>query len=279
MWYSAKNDFGKFALKKSKRIAILALLLALTVILSVIPIRVSSATLALTLLPVLVLALTQDFLTGLLGGLVMGVTSLVMAFTVGAGSPTAPIFQNPLVSILPRLFVPVVAFSVMKGLSALAKRIRRKRSHEGLEAAEPVFEDTPAERAYDGADGAGADGSPDEDGADADGAPDEERAGADGADADGAQSAAGVDAAKKDELPRLLQALTDGVACLAGVLTNTGLVLGMMWALYGGKSVNDTLISPEFMTAMLSINFVIEVVLFPLITPPVIYAVRKSTKK
>ena len=274
MWYSAKNDFGKFALKKSKRIAILALLLALTVILSVIPIRVSSATLALTLLPVLVLALTQDFLTGLLGGLVMGVTSLVMAFTVGAGSPTAPIFQNPLVSILPRLFVPVVAFSVMKGLSALAKRIRRKRSHEGLEAAEPVFEDTPAERAYDG-----ADGSPDEDGACADGSPDEDGAGADGAGADGAQSAAGVDAAKKDELPRLLQALTDGVACLAGVLTNTGLVLGMMWAIYGGKSVNDTLISPEFMTAMLSINFVIEVVLFPLITPPVIYAVRKSAKK
>lgn len=261
-------------MKKSKRIAILALLLALTVILSVIPIRVSSATLALTLLPVLVLALTQDFLTGLLGGLVMGVTSLVMAFTVGAGSPTAPIFQNPLVSILPRLFVPVVAFSVMKGLSALAKRIRRKRSHEGLEAAEPVFEDTPAERAYDG-----ADGSPDEDGACADGSPDEDGAGADGAGADGAQSAAGVDAAKKDELPRLLQALTDGVACLAGVLTNTGLVLGMMWAIYGGKSVNDTLISPEFMTAMLSINFVIEVVLFPLITPPVIYAVRKSAKK
>lgn len=246
-------------MKKSKRIAILALLLALTVILSVIPIRVSSATLALTLLPVLVLALTQDFLTGLLGGLVMGVTSLVMAFTVGAGSPTAPIFQNPLVSILPRLFVPVVAFSVMKGLSALAKRIRRKRSHEGLEAAEHVFEDIPAERAYDGADGATADGSPDE-----------ERAGAD---------RAGADAAKKDELPRLLQALTDGVACLAGVLTNTGLVLGMMWALYGGKSVNDTLISPEFMTAMLSINFVIEVVLFPLITPPIIYAVRKSAKK
>ena len=263
MWYSAKNDFGKFALKKSKRIAILALLLALTVILSVIPIRVSSATLALTLLPVLVLALTQDFLTGLLGGLVMGVTSLVMAFTVGAGSPTAPIFQNPLVSILPRLFVPVVAFSVMKGLSALAKRIRRKRSSEFSAAAEHVFEDIPAERAYDG-----ADGSPDEDGACAD-----------GAGADGAQSAAGADSAKKDELPRLLQALIDGVACLAGVLTNTGLVLGMMWAIYGGKSVNDTLISPEFMTAMLSINFVIEVVLFPLITPPVIYAVRKSAKK
>ena len=39
-------------MKRSKRIAILALLLALTVILSLIPLRVSSATLALTLLPV-----------------------------------------------------------------------------------------------------------------------------------------------------------------------------------------------------------------------------------
>lgn len=53
----------------------------------------------------------------------------------------------------------------------------------------------------------------------------------------------------------------------------------MMWAIYGGKSVNDTLISPEFMSAMLSINFVIEIVVFPLITPPIAYAVRKSVSR
>ena len=53
----------------------------------------------------------------------------------------------------------------------------------------------------------------------------------------------------------------------------------MMWAIYGGQSVNDTLISPEFMSAMLSINFVIEVILFPLITPPVVRAVRKSNAR
>lgn len=250
-------------MKKSKRIAILALLLALTVILSVIPIRVSSATLALTLLPVLVLALTQDFLTGLLGGLVMGVTSLVMAFTVGAGSPTAPIFQNPLVSVLPRLFVPVAAFVVMRGLSALAKHIRRKKFpvSTAAESYVSVSENIPAEDAYDETDANPADCT------------------ADKRSADTENGIGHADTAKKDELPRLLQALIDGVACLAGVLTNTGLVLGIMWAVYGGKSVNDTLISPEFMTAMLSINFVIEVVLFPLITPPVIYAVRKSAKK
>ena len=117
-------------MKKSKRIALLALLLALTVILSMIPLRVSSATLALTLLPVFVLALTQDFLTGLLGGLVMGVTSLVLAFTFGAGTPTAPIFQNPLVSVLPRLFVPAAVFGVMKGLGALAERAAARKAKE-----------------------------------------------------------------------------------------------------------------------------------------------------
>ena len=119
-------------MKKSKRIAILALLLALTVILSLIPVRVSSATLALTLLPVFVIALTRDVVTGLLGGLVMGLTSLVMAFTLNAGSPTSPIFQNPLVSVLPRLFVPLVVFGVMKGFSSVALRIRAKRAEKGL---------------------------------------------------------------------------------------------------------------------------------------------------
>ena len=150
----------RFRVKKTKRIALLAILLALIVILSFVPLRVSAATLALTLLPVLVIALTQDFVTAVLGGLLMGVTSLVMAFTVGAGTPTAPLFQNPLVSILPRIFVPVVAFGVMHGL--------------------------------------------------------------------------------------------------------------------GGKSVGDTLISPEFMTAMISINFVIELIVFPLLTPPVVFALRKQ---
>lgn len=251
-------------MKKSKRIALLALLLALTVILSLIPIRVSSATLALTLLPVFVLALTQDILTGMLGGLVMGVTSLVMAFTLNAGSPTAPIFQNPLVSVLPRILVPLAAFGVMKGLSAAAMRIRAKRAEKtAAEGCPPP--DTPSHES----DGSAPTELPTEEHADA--CPSEVRA----------EESAPVakTEAPRERLPRLLQALIDGLACLVGVLTNTGAVLGIMWAVYGGKSVNDTLISPEFMSAMLSVNFVIEVILFPLVTPPIVYAVRKSARK
>lgn len=274
-------------MKRSKRIALLALLLALTVILSVIPIRVSSATLALTLLPVFVLALTQDFLTGLLGGLVMGVTSLVMAFSVGAASPTAPIFQNPLVSVIPRLFVPAVAFAVMKGLSALATRIWRRKHPLAAASAEAESgntrpeeedaEDVPAESAlYDGAkvadvcDSDTPDAEVSENGTQSIIAEDS---------CEAATESLGKSARKDDTLPKIAQAVIDGIACLAGVLTNTGLVLGMMWAIYGGKNVGDTLISPEFMTAMISVNFVIEVVLFPLVTPPVVFAVRRSARK
>ena len=64
-------------------------------------------------------------------------------------------------------------------------------------------------------------------------------------------------------IPKLARALADAAGCLAGVLVNTGAVLGMMWAIY--------------MSAMLSVNFVIEVVVFPIVTPPIAYAVRKST--
>lgn len=200
----------RFRVKKTKRIALLAILLALIVILSFVPLRVSAATLALTLLPVLVIALTQDFVTAVLGGLLMGVTSLVMAFTVGAGTPTAPLFQNPLVSILPRIFVPVVAFGVMHGLNALALRVSKKSAP-----------DNPA-------------------------------------------------------VGKGKQWLIDAVASVLAVMTNTGLVLGMIWGIYGGKSVGDTLISPEFMTAMISINFVIELIVFPLLTPPIVFALRKQ---
>ncbi|MFR5833251.1 MAG: hypothetical protein ACLUE6_04830 [Acutalibacteraceae bacterium] len=196
-------------MKRTRRIALLAILLALIVVLSFIPIQVSAATLALTLLPVLVIALTQDFVTALLGGLIMGVTSLVMAYTVGAATPTAPLFQNPLVSILPRLFVPVAAYAVMHGLRAIAVKILGK-THPDTPVSKPV------------------------------------------------------------------QWAFDAVASLSAVITNTGLVLGMIWLLYGGKSVGNTLISPEFMTAMISINFVIEIIVFPLIAPPVVFAIRKQ---
>ena len=61
--------------RKTRRIALLAVMLALIVVLSFLPLNLGAAVLALTILPVLVVALTQDLLTSVAAGLLMGLTS------------------------------------------------------------------------------------------------------------------------------------------------------------------------------------------------------------
>lgn len=222
-------------MKRSHRIALLAFELALIVIFSLVPINLGVASLALTLLPVLVIALTQDFKTALAGGVIMGVTSLIGAFTVGAASLTAPLFRNPLVSVLPRACVPVVAWALNKGLVALVNKLYslsdKKRSATSADTGE-----SDSERQTEGKD-------------------------------------------KGRAMPKLLRSVIDGVSCAVGVCTNTALVLGMIWLLYGGKTVGDSAITPEFMMGLVSLNFVIELVVFTLLTPPIVYAIRKQQEK
>ena len=71
----------------------------------------------------------------------------------------------------------------------------------------------------------------------------------------------------------------DAVCAAVGVVANTALVLGMIWLLYGGKTVGDSAITPEFMSAMISINFVIELIAFTLLTPPIVYAINAQEGK
>lgn len=187
----------------------LAVMLALVVVLSFLPLNLGAAVLALTILPVLVVALTQDFFTSAAAGLLMGLTSCVMAYTVNAGTLTAPMFQNPLISVLPRVFVPLVVFGVRAGVSAAMNKGAKRR---------PL--------------------SP---------------------------------RAEKSCI-----AAGDAVASALGVLTNTTLVLGMIWLVYGGRQVGNAYVSPEFVMGMVSLNFVIEIVVFPLLAPPIVYAVRRQ---
>lgn len=194
---------------KTRRVALLAVMLALVVVLSFLPLNLGAAVLALTILPVLVVALTQDIVTSAAAGLLMGLTSCLMAYTVNAGTLTAPMFQNPLVSVLPRVFVPLVVFGARTGLSAAVSALSRRRS---LSA----------------------------------------RAG------------------------KTCLAAVDYVSAALGVVTNTALVLGMIWLVYGGKQVGNAYVSPEFVMGMVSLNFVIEVIVFPLLSPPIAYAVRRQ---
>ena len=194
---------------KTRRIALLAVMLALVVVLSFLPLNLGAAVLALTILPVLVVALTQDIVTSAAAGLLMGLTSCLMAYTVNAGTLTAPMFQNPLISVLPRVFVPLVVFGARTGLSAAVSALSRRRSLSAR--------------------------------------------------------------AEKTCL-----AAVDYVSAALGVVTNTALVLGMIWLVYGGKQVGNAYVSPEFVMGMVSLNFVIEVIVFPLLSPPIAYAVRRQ---
>lgn len=237
-------------MKKSHRIALLAFELALIVIFSLMPINLGAASLALTLLPVLVIALTQDFKTAVLGGLIMGVTSLIGAFTVGAGSLTAPLFRNPLVSVLPRMCVPAVAWAVNRGIYALAFKIRSKCADK-------------CETADDGAKGSDcSDLSQEKEGEDI------------------PENKAAPDfRIKRNSVKKPLAIVIDGVSSALGVCANTALVLGMIWLLYNGKTVGDSAITPEFMMGLVSLNFVIEVVVMTVLTPPIVYAIRKQQEK
>lgn len=197
-------------MKRSKKIALTAVMLALIILFSMLPINLGVASIALTLLPVIIMALTQDFKLSVVAGFMMGMMSMIGSYTVGAASITAPIFQNPLVSVLPRICVPLVAWAIHKLAVKIFVKTEQKRSKQ---------------------------------------------------------------------IPKALKMIADGVASALAVVTNTALVLGMIWLLYGGKTVGTTAINTEFMMGLVSINFTIELIVFTILSPPIAYAIRKQEEK
>ena len=111
---TASNKMGR-----TKLIALLALMLALTIIFCFVPIQFGPITLALMILPTLILAQVCDFKISLFMGIMMGLINYIAWFTTKAASPIAPIFQNPLVCILPRVLIAVVAYWSRIGLEKL----------------------------------------------------------------------------------------------------------------------------------------------------------------
>ncbi|GAB1455333.1 ECF transporter S component [Spirochaetota bacterium] len=71
------------------------------------------ASLTIMHIPVIIAAVLEGPIAGTVVGLVFGVTSLIKAATAPVG-PLDPLFANPLVSILPRLFIGLVAWLVYK---------------------------------------------------------------------------------------------------------------------------------------------------------------------
>lgn len=116
-----KNNFRE----SNRKMVITAMFLAITVILSftpigMIPLPPPLVNVTTVHIPVLLAVLAEGPAVGLIVGLAFGVCSLILSWESGAFG-LALFFRNPLVSVLPRLLVPLIAF----GVYALLQKINR----------------------------------------------------------------------------------------------------------------------------------------------------------
>lgn len=77
-----------------KNITLLALMLALTIIFCFVPVQFGTITLALMILPTIILSQVASFKTSLAMGVIMGVVNYIAWFTTKAASPVAR-FSKP----------------------------------------------------------------------------------------------------------------------------------------------------------------------------------------
>jgi len=100
-----------------RRIVVSGALGAVSAVMAVTPLGYlpwfGGASLTIMHIPVIIAAILEGPVAGAIVGLVFGVTSMVKAATAPIG-PLDPLFANPLVSVLPRLFIGVVAWGVYR---------------------------------------------------------------------------------------------------------------------------------------------------------------------
>lgn len=198
----------KISPERTKKIAFIAVMVALTIVFSFVPISFGPVTLALMILPLLITALCQDFLTTLAVGCFLGLINYLAWFTTKAASPIAAVFQNPLVCILPRIMIGVTSWGFYNGTKAIIKKLSR-----------PI---SPAATVT-------------------------------------------------------LDAASGAIATAIGVVTNTGLVSLFTLLFFSGKTLSSgTAIDVEFILAWFGLNFIIEIVAFSLIVPPISAALKKA---
>ena len=81
-------------------------------------------------IPVIIGGIIEGPFVGATIGLIFGVTSLWQALTNPVG--TAVFFMNPLVSILPRILIGIIAYYVYKGLYKITKKVYASGFMAGL---------------------------------------------------------------------------------------------------------------------------------------------------
>ena len=262
---TARNKMGR-----TKLIALLALMLALTIIFCFVPVQFGPITLALMILPTLILAQVCDFKISLFMGLMMGLINYIAWFTTKAASPIAPIFQNPLVCILPRVLIAVVAYWSRIGLEKL---LLEKWLGINLKPEKVLEEDDKEEAQLDEI----VEVIPEE--VVEDFAPQEEITATDDVIInDEVEENALTDKEKKAKKAKeiAVRQVIHLVSTALGVITNTLFVAIFTLIFFNNTSLGNTIINVEYILAWFGLNFAIEVVAFSLITPPIATAIRAT---
>ena len=204
--------------RRSKNLAILALMFALTIFFCFYPIPIpGGVTLAFMILPLLIIAQGYDFQMTMILGVLMSVVNQLAWYTTKAAGPMAPVWQNPLVCMLPRILIGVVSYFVGYGLrkAFLHPKYVEEQGGKRLVNQKQIY---------------------------------------------------------------AIDSVISGVSTALGVVTNTLLCGLFAVLLYNGKMLsNGTQISIEFILTWFSINFVIEIISFSLIVPPISLAFRQAS--
>ncbi len=253
-------------LDRIKRISLLALMLALTVIFCFVPIQFGAITLALMILPTLIISQTCSFSTSAFMALMMGIINYIAWFTTKAPSPVAPIFQNPLVCILPRLMIGITAYACRKGLERLlfppcGSVIKIKDEyHRELDLNAPII--CWDEKNASTSDIIEPDNIVEFDANILD---------------KSASSHRPHNRRTKKAKDILKYELIYALSTAVGVVTNTLFVAIFTLLFFNNTSIAaNTVVTVEYVLAWFGLNFAIEVVSFSLITPPIVLALKAS---
>lgn len=120
----------KKLLENPRSLTLLGLMFAITVILDLtplgaVPLGTISATI--THIPTVITGVVLGPIAGLIMGFLLGLVSLLHALTRPV-TILDPLFINPLVSVLPRMLIGVVAFYVYQGINLLLQNSKVKGS-------------------------------------------------------------------------------------------------------------------------------------------------------
>lgn len=99
-----------------RRMTIISLLSAISIMLSMIPlgyIQIGPVAITTMCIPVIIGGIIEGPMVGMIVGFIFGLTSMFRGMA-GMAGPTSPIFINPLVSVLPRIFIGLVSYYSFK---------------------------------------------------------------------------------------------------------------------------------------------------------------------